>query len=78
MKSRRDIDAGWASSLFIQLYGFIYCWKMDRKDIADATKLVNKLVQCLLVKGINGHLYQDHIWIEGEELIHEPTNERKL
>ena len=49
MKIRRDIDPGWASSLFVQLYGSIYCWKIDGKDITDATKLVNKLVWCSLV-----------------------------
>ena len=43
------MDPEWASSLFVQLDGSIHCWKMDRKDIADATKLVNKLVRCLLV-----------------------------
>ena len=49
MKIRRDIDLGWISSLFIQLHESIHCWKMDGKDIADATKLVKELVRCLLV-----------------------------
>ena len=48
MKIRRDIDPGWASSLFVQLHGSIYCWKMDGKDIADATILINKFVRYLL------------------------------
>ena len=46
MKIRRDIDPRWALSLFVQLYESIYYWKMDGKDITDATKLVNKLVRC--------------------------------
>ena len=49
IKIKRNIDPGWISSLFVQLHGSIYCWKMDRKDIADATKLVKELVCCLLV-----------------------------
>ena len=49
MKIRQDIDPGWGSSLFIQLYGSIYYWKMDRKDIADATKLIKELMRCLLI-----------------------------
>ena len=77
MKIRRDIDPGWASSLFVQLHGSIYCWKMDGKDIADAVKLVNKLVRCSLVWGTDRHPRQDHIQIGGGEPIHEPTNERK-
>ena len=77
MKIRRDIDPGWASSLFVQLHGSIHCWKMDGKDIADATKLVNELVRCSLVWGTDGRPRQDHIWIGGGEPIHEPTNERK-
>ena len=51
---------------------------MDKKDIANATKLINKLVCCSLVWGTNGRPRQDHIWIRGREPIHEPTNERKL
>ena len=53
MKIKRDIDPEWASSLFIQLYGYIHYWKIDGKNIADATKLVNKLVQYSLVWGTN-------------------------
>ena len=49
MKIRQDIDLGWASSLFVQLHRSIHYWKIDGKDIADATKLVNKLVRCSLV-----------------------------
>ena len=45
---RCEINLEWASSLFIQLHGFIYYWKMDGKDIADAIKLVEELVQCSL------------------------------
>ena len=77
IKIRRDIDPGWISSIFVQLHGSIHSWKIDEKDIADATKLVKENVWCLLVWGTNGHLCQDHIWIEGGEPIHEPTNERK-
>ena len=61
MKIRRDIDPRWASSLFDQLHGSIHYWKMDGKDIADTTKLVNKLVQCLLIWDTNGRPCQDHI-----------------
>ena len=77
MKIRRDIDPGWVSSLFVQLHGSIHCWKMDGKDIADATKLVKELVRCSLVWGTDGRPRQDHIWIGGGEPIHEPTNKRK-
>ena len=77
MKIRRNIDSEWASLLFVQLYGFIYCWKIDEKDIADAAKLVNKLLRCSLVWGTDRRLCQDHIWIGGGESIHEPTNESK-
>ncbi len=41
---RREIDSEWASSLFVQLHGSIYCWKIDGKDIAESTKLVKELV----------------------------------
>ncbi len=49
MKIKRDIDPRWALSILVQLHGSIYYWKMDGKNIADATKLVNKLVQYSLV-----------------------------
>ena len=77
MKIGRDIDPRWASSLFVQLHGFIHCWKIDRKNIADVTKLVNKLMQYLLVWDTDGRSCQDHIWIRGGEPIYEPTNEKK-
>ena len=75
IKIRRDIDPGWASALFVQLHGSIYCWKIDGKDIADATKLVNELLRSSLVWGTNGHPHQDHIWIGEGELIHELMRE---
>ena len=78
MKIRRNIDPRWISSLFVQLHGSIYCWKIDEKDIADATKLVKELVRYLLVWRTDKRPRQDHIWIGEGELIHEPTNERKL
>ena len=77
MKIRRDIDPGWVSSLFVQLHGSIHYWRIDGKDIADATKLVKELVRCSLVWSTNGRPRQDHIWIGGGEHIHEPTNERQ-
>ena len=77
MKIKRDIDPGWASSLFFQLHGSIHYWKMDGKDIANVTKLVNKLVWCSLVWRTNGRPRQDHRWIGRGEPIHESTNERK-
>lgn len=77
IKIRREVDPKWALSFFIQLYGFIYYQKTDSKNIADAIKLVEKLVQCLLVWDINGRLCQDYIWIEGKEPMNEPTNKRK-
>ncbi len=45
---RHKIDSEWASSLFIQLYRSINYWKIDDKDIANATKLIKELVQCSL------------------------------
>ena len=59
------------SSFFVQLHGSIQCWKMDKKDISDAIKLVKKHVQCSLEWGTSGQPRQDHIWI-GER---EPGNE---
>ncbi len=44
MSVRRDTDPEWVSSFFVQLHGFIQCWKMDGKDISDATKLVKEHV----------------------------------
>ena len=61
MKIKRDIDSGWVSSVFVQLYGSIHCWKMDRKDITDASKLVKELMRYLLVLGTDGCSCQDHI-----------------
>ena len=49
IKIRRDIDPGWILSLIIQLHRSIYYWKIDKKDITDATKLVKKLVRCLFI-----------------------------
>ena len=77
MKIRRDINLGWLLSLFVQLYGSIHYWIMDGKNIANATKLVKGLVRCLIVLGTNRRPCQNHIWIEGGEPIHKPTNERK-
>ncbi len=45
---RRDINPEWVSSFFVQLHGSIQYWKLDGKDISDATKLVKEHVQCLL------------------------------
>ncbi len=52
-----EIDLDWASSIFDQLYGSIHYWKMDDKDIADAIKLVKKLVWCLLEWGSDKRLH---------------------
>ena len=72
MKIRQDIDPEWALSLFVQLYKSIYYWKIDGKDIANIAKLVNKLLWCLLVLGINGRYCQDHILIGGKNLFMNP------
>ena len=77
LKMRLDIDFGWISSLFMQLYRFIHYWEMDEKNIVNVTKLVKKLVLYSLVLGINKYFCQDHIWIKGREPIYKPTNERK-
>lgn len=77
MKIRRKIDLEQASSLFVQLYGSIHYWKMDSKGIVNVTKLVKKLVQCLLIWNTNGRSYQDHIWIGRGEPIDKPTNKKK-
>lgn len=41
MMIRHKIDPEQALSLFVQLHKSIYCQKMEDKNIADATKLVN-------------------------------------
>lgn len=40
-----DKDPKWASPLFVQLYGSIYYWRTDGKEIVDATKLVKEMMQ---------------------------------
>ncbi len=35
---RRKINLEYVLSICIQLQKSIYCWKIDNKDIADATK----------------------------------------
>ncbi len=71
---RRDIDPEWVLFFFIvQLHRSIQYWKMDGKDISDATKLVKEHVRCSLEWGTSGQPRQDHIWIRGRE----PRNERK-
>ena len=41
---------------------------MDGKDIADTSKLVKEFVHCSLVWGSsNSHVWQDHIWLAGNE-----------
>lgn len=42
--TRRNINPEQTLSLFIQLYKSIYYWKIDGKDIADAIKLVKKIL----------------------------------
>ena len=40
---------------------------MNGKDIADATKLFKKMVQCLLRSGTNNCLCYDYIWMEDKK-----------
>lgn len=77
MKIRQKIDPKYAKSLFVQLNGSIYCQKIDDKDIIDATKLIKKLLQYLMIQSINSCPCQDYIWIKGEESIDKLTNEKK-
>ena len=63
MKIRQGIDFGWVSSLFVWLYKSIHFWKMDRKDIADATKFVKEPVRYLLIWGTDRRYCQEDIWI---------------
>lgn len=58
---RHEIDSEQALSLFVQLHKSIYCYKKDIKDIADAIKLVKKLVQQLLKQSFDKHLYQNYV-----------------
>lgn len=74
---RRDIDSKKSSSFFIQLYGFIYHWKMDDKDIADTTKPVKKLVQYLLEWATIKCFCQNHIWIKEKKSEDELFNVKK-
>lgn len=48
MMIKHDIGLKQTLSLFIQLYESMHHWKIDNKDIANATKLVNRIVQSLL------------------------------
>ncbi len=48
MSVRQDLNLEWILSFFAQLHGSIQSWKMDRKDITDATKLVKEYIGCLL------------------------------
>ncbi len=67
MSIKQDIDPKQVSSFFVQLHGFIYHWKIDGKDILDATKQVKKHVQYLLEWSNSGRSQQDYIQItEGE------------
>lgn len=45
IKIRSNVDFEWASSLFVQLYGFIYYWKIDSENIIDSTTLIKKFPQ---------------------------------
>ncbi len=74
---RREIDSEWASSLFVQLYRSIHCWKIDGKDIADATKLVKELVRFSLKWGSDKRPRQDHVWIGGKKPEDGSLNDRK-
>lgn len=44
MKIRQNIGPKQVLSLFVQLYKFIYYWKINDKNIADGIKLIKKLV----------------------------------
>ncbi len=77
MSIRREVDPEWASSLFVRLHESIHCWKMDGKDIADATKLVKELMRCSLGWGTDKRPRQDHVWIGGGEPEDGPLNDRK-
>ena len=49
LRFRQDKDYKYMSSLFIKLHASIQCWKIDRKDIADTSKLVKKFIYYFLV-----------------------------
>ncbi len=54
MKIGGDLYFEYVSSFFVQLHKSIHYWKINGKDIADATKLVMEFVQCLLILGTGG------------------------
>lgn len=74
---RYKIDPKQTSSLFVQLYKFIHYYKMDRKNIADANKLVKKLVQYLLKWVTDKHFCQNHKQIRRRESVRF-FNDKKL
>lgn len=41
---RYNIDSKLELSIFVQLHGFIYCWKIDDKDITNTNKLIKEMV----------------------------------
>lgn len=64
---KHEIDSKQTSSLFVQLYKSIYYQKIDSKNIANTTRLVNKMVECLLKSSSDKHFCQDHVQIRGKD-----------
>lgn len=63
--------------MLVQLYGYIQCLKIDDKDISDVIELINKHMKCLMEWGTNRQLCQDHIQINGTELINQRVKKKK-
>ncbi len=68
LRFRRDKNHKWGFLLFIKLYISIQYWKIDRKDIANTSKLVKEFLHCSLEwSGLSSNAWRDHTWLERDE-----------
>lgn len=77
IKIWQGINLEWLLLLFVHQYRSILYWKIDDKDIADATKFLKKLMRFFLAWSINRYFCQNTILIRGEKSIIGPINEKK-
>ena len=79
LRFRQDRHHKWVSSYFVKLHASVQWWKIDRKDIADISKLIKKFVHYSLVwGGSRGYSQQNYIWLEINELDEKSSWRSKL